>query len=312
MSPTQRAPRRGFTLIELLVVIAIIAILIGLLLPAVQKVREAAARMKCQNNLKQLAIAGHSYHDATGTLPRSHVTTTQLSWIVYVLPYIEQDNLFKLINTAPGGSYTDTGRNNPHGLVRVSTVLCPSAPADKMLLSAPNNVNGPDRVPANTGEAPYTTHYYGITGPRGTNPATGAAYSTTSTNHEGVPIASQGMIQVTTDVKLAGVTDGTSNTLMFGEMSWVSPQYGSRYRSWLRGGDASVVVGARNVVNSVNAGLKANLISPYNDMPMGSHHTGGANFALGDGSVRFIRDGIALDTYRALASRDGGEVATDN
>jgi prepilin-type processing-associated H-X9-DG protein len=113
------------------------------------------------------------------------------------------------------------------------------------------------------------------------------------------------------------VTDGTSNTLLFAEMSWVSPTYGTRYRSWLRGGDqgaaavGAFVVGCRNVTNPINAILTANLIVPFNDVPFGSMHSGGANFALGDGSVRFIRESIDLNTYRALASRDGREVVSD-
>jgi prepilin-type N-terminal cleavage/methylation domain-containing protein len=313
-SPT----RRGFTLIELLVVIAIIAILIGLLLPAVQKVREAAARMKCQNNLKQLSLAAHNYHDAYSSLPRSFDRTTNLAWTVAILPYIEQDNLFRLI-AKTAGDYTQAGKNDPYGLTKVATLLCPSSSVEKMATGAPNNVNAPDLVPANSGQPPFTTHYYGLNGPRGTNPVTAAAYPVGTGTHEGVPVAQSGMFQRDTDVRLTTVSDGTSNTIMFGEMSWVSPTYGTRYRTWLRGGDTGTgsgapgfVVSCRNVTNPINSIFKANLIVPYNDVPMGSMHTGGANFANGDGSVRFIRDSIDMAAYRALASRNGGETVNDN
>jgi prepilin-type N-terminal cleavage/methylation domain-containing protein/prepilin-type processing-associated H-X9-DG protein len=311
--------RKGFTLIELLVVIAIIAILIGLLLPAVQKVREAAARMKCSNQIKQLALACHNFHDVNGALPRSHISNTQLSWTVYILPYMEQAPLFAAINTTPGGDYTITGRNNPHGLTRMGIYLCPSSPVEKMMLGTPNNVNPPDLVPANTGQPPFTTHYYGLNGPRGTNPATGAAYPQTSCTHDGVPMATTGMFQpdrnsngVIGPLKLTDATDGTSNTLMIGEMSWDS-KFGTRYRSWLRGGDGSCFSpGSRNATNAINSGITANLIAQYNDVPMGSMHTGGANFGLGDGSVRFIRQSIPIATYRAMASRNGGEVVAND
>jgi hypothetical protein len=253
-----------------------------------------------------------------GGLPYSVVVANELSWTVYVLPFIEQDPLFRQVSLA-NGAYTATGKNNPHGLTRLNLYLCPSSPAERMQMNAPHNVNPPDQVPMSTGEAPFTLHYYGIAGPRGTNPATGAAYPTTGTVHEGVPVATSGMWRSDTTaaggpgrVRLTDVTDGTANTYMLAEMSWFS-SYGTRYRSWLRGGDSSgLVCGARNMTNALNAGLTANMMTPYLDVPFGSMHTGGANFGVGDGTVRFVRDSIAIGTYRALGSRNGGEVANDN
>jgi prepilin-type N-terminal cleavage/methylation domain-containing protein len=313
-----RLSRAAFTLIELLVVIAIIAILIGLLLPAVQKVREAAARMKCQNQMKQIALACHNYHDVQNKLIPSYVGSTQLSWSVYILPYMENDPLFKSIKTTPGGAYTDTGRNDPYGLTKVTNYLCPSSPVEKMETGAQDNVNPPDLVPVNTGQPPFTMHYYGMNGPRGTNPVSGAAYPVTACTHDGTPMATSGMFQpdnfngvAVGPLKLADVTDGTSNTILLAEMSWDSV-YGTRYRSWLRGGESACYsCGARNATNGINSGIKANLIGQYNDVPMGSMHTGGANFALGDGSTRFIRESIDMITYRSLSSRNGGEVVAN-
>ena len=98
---------------------------------------------------------------------------------------------------------------------------------------------------------------------------------------------------------------------MLAEMSWDS-KFGTRYRSWLRGGDGGYFSpGARNITNALNGALTANLIGQYNDVPFGSMHPGGANFALGDGSVRFIRQSIDMPTYRSLGSRNGGEVIGD-
>jgi prepilin-type processing-associated H-X9-DG protein len=129
------------------------------------------------------------------------------------------------------------------------------------------------------------------------------------------------MFQRDGNLTLGAVTDGLSNTIMVAEMSWVSPQYGTRYRTWTRGGEeyAGVVTGrpafvvsCRNVTNGINAMQTANLIAPYNDVPFGSQHPGGMNVGFGDGSCRFLRQSITINTYRALASRDGGEVLSND
>jgi prepilin-type processing-associated H-X9-DG protein len=199
---------------------------------------------------------------------------------------------------------------------------------DREITSAPHNVTPSEFIPPNTGEGPYTTHYYGINGPRGTNPSSGQPYETVKNatggtpTHEGVPLAAQGMFQKDTSIRLTDAIDGTSNTLLIGEMSWFVEQIGSsasltwgtRYRSWLRGtnGNPGVVtgfmVGSRNVFRPINSIFRFNYITPYNDIPMGSMHPGGANFGLGDGSVRFIQETISMATYLSLASRNGGEV----
>jgi prepilin-type N-terminal cleavage/methylation domain-containing protein/prepilin-type processing-associated H-X9-DG protein len=316
--------RSGFTLIELLVVIAIIAILIGLLLPAVQKVREAAARMSCSNKLKQIGLAAHNYHDALGQLPPAYDARTGLSWHVQILPYIELDNLYRQFDlTNASISHGIVGRNNPNGLVKVAAYQCPSCPLQEQAFGAPNNTNGnSDRIPATAAGAPAAIpHYYGINGPRGTNPTTGTAYPTGTALHEGVPAATSGMFQRDGKIQLTAVTDGTSNTMMVAEMSWVQPTFGTRYRTWVRGGEEyagvvagrpSFVVSGRNLQNPINSILTTNLIAPYNDMPFGSMHSGGMNACFGDGSVRFMKQSIAMATYRSLGSRNGGEVLAND
>lgn len=310
-----RTRQRGFTLVELLVVIAIIGILVALLLPAVQAAREAARRMQCQNNMKQLGLAIHNYHDTYKVLPPSFVQSNELAWTVLTLPFFEQGALHSQFNFA-AGSYTATGKNNPHGLTKIASLLCPSAPrvVNKMAQRPVDNVNPPDAV---GGEPPWTTHYYGINGPRGTAPSglNYAEYTGTGTAaFEGTRVSAAGMFSIRGEYGLKECVDGTSSTIMLGEMSWDSPRFGTRYRSWLRGGAAGTIqysVASRNVVNAINSGRKAMMISPYNDVPMGSMHPGGTNFTLGDASVRYISETIDMTTYRALGSRDDGEAIGD-
>jgi prepilin-type N-terminal cleavage/methylation domain-containing protein/prepilin-type processing-associated H-X9-DG protein len=311
--------RPGFTLIELLVVIAIIAILIALLVPAVQKVREAAARTQCQDHLKQIALGLHNFHDTYKYLPKAGKRSNELSWHVFLLPFIEQDPLYKQFNFAPGAFNGPPGNRGPMknelAFHKIAIYLCPSSIAEKMFTTAPHNVNTPELI---NNVAPYTTHYYGIMGPKGTNPVTGQPYEWDNVAPHG-GFARQGIFlrdTVTSSsspgpdigIRMVQITDGTSNTLMVGEISWVNFQTGTRYRSWVRGCDtAPVCAGSRNVVNAINSPS----IALFNDIAFGSMHPGGAHFAMGDGSVRFIQDSINLGTYRALASRNGGEPAGD-
>lgn len=307
--------RKGFTLIELLVVIAIIAILIGLLLPAVQKVREAAARMKCQNNLKQLGLGVHSYHDTYSRFVPAGNISTWLSWHVGILPYIEQAALFNKFSQATGG-YIVTGKYDIPVNNKVPTFLCPSqTDAEKMILSPtpPHNVNLPEVI---NNQPPYTTHYYGVGGPVGANPTTGANYVNEVNDPTHGRMGKQGMFQRTDTVKLENIVDGTSNTLMIGEMSWspgvIAPGNiaGTRFRGWARGcentanGGTAVCGGIKSIANAINA--YSNTL--FNEMPFGSQHTGGTNFSMGDASVRFLNASININAYRAAASYNGGEV----
>jgi len=309
----RRLSSRGFTLIELLVVIAIIAILIGLLLPAVQKVRDAAARMQCSNNLKQLGLALHNYHDANGSFPRCpRLTVTSLGWNSLVLPFIEQDNIGRLMNPNIGAYSSGVNRNQ--GANRVKVFLCPSYGEERSHSTIDNAA----------GANAFTIHYVGNMGPKGTNPATGTAYGTMPST-QGL-MATDGMLPyhpspTTTHpaqlgaVNLNTVPDGTSNTLMVFEVAWqgleLSP---GSFRAWPRGcawnNDCTAM---KNVTNAMRT-VRYNGGSNYNDISMGSNHGGGgANIVMGDGSVRFLQQSVDLNrVLKPMASRNGGEVVNAN
>lgn len=301
--------RHGFTLIELLVVIAIIAVLIGLLLPAVQKVREAASRIKCASHLKQIGIGLHAYHDANDQFPVGAGVANGLSWRVYLLPYIEQGNLFKQFDLGPGawnGGPNQEGPNKMiHALNKIPIFNCPSSPGDKAGNPSSTLIDG---------RQTFVSDYHGVAGPKGTNPATGAAYQVQTTPSGEGGFATQGILGRDTKTRFAGLTDGTSNTLMVGEVSGVRPDGTIRISDaadWVRGIGLNSSMpgngmgGCRNVQNAINTPYDG----IYNDISFGSQHTGGAQFVMGDGSVRFVRASVDLVVYKSTASMNGGEVS---
>mgnify|MGYP001573866382 CR=1 FL=1 len=306
--------RSGFTLIELLVVIAIIAILIALLVPAVQKVREAAARTQCQNNLKQLGVAAHNYHSVRGTLPpgyhgpdpnihyplAGHLTAGNPKWIgvlVYLLPYVEQDNISKQMRTVNDQSYKGTWwQTNPDWTLAHSQIpifLCPSDPVqDGVTLTAgsaalthsydsgpPDGAEGAVLYYFGGYSALGKTNYTGVAGP-GWNDGSLAAPAALGANYR--PYT--GIFTNRSAVSFPKITDGSSNTLMFGEgLGGNHP--GSRDFEWTWAGVGAMATfrglcnGARNSATAINwAGFS-------------SAHTGVVQFCFGDGSVRGLRHG---------------------
>jgi prepilin-type N-terminal cleavage/methylation domain-containing protein len=298
-----RPTRRGFTLIELLVVIAIIAILIGLLLPAVQKVREAAARTQCQNNLKQVALAAHNYESAYQKFPpglRSGGTYSGTGSLVgalgHLLPYVEQENVYRLIpqrmfqdyGTQPGevawwGSISLPGApNSPStvaGRTKIKTYMCPS---DNPEGNHDTGVFIGLTIAGTTLTGYYNAYpggnlYNGSTPFQGYSNYVGCAgmFGASSDQFWG---SKPGIFYLDSKTKLVEISDGTSNTMAFGETlggEEKSPRHFAL--SWMGAGALPTAWG---------------LLSPAQWYTFGSRHTGIVQFAFGDGSVRGFRKGV--------------------
>jgi prepilin-type N-terminal cleavage/methylation domain-containing protein/prepilin-type processing-associated H-X9-DG protein len=310
--------RNGFTLIELLVVIAVIGVLIALLLPAVQKVREAANRAKCTNNLKQLALAAHQYHDAKGTFPAGlHQGVNKgdglwaegTSWLIELFPHLEQDNLHRKWD------YNDFSNNVAGGMnaTTAQVILAHRCPSDPLDLTA--YLHG-SAIMESWGD--YALGSYGGNGGRRSYPWT--------------QLTKDGILYLDSNVRLSDVTDGSSNTFLLGERSHRDLEYDriavnqpSYYPLGTRGAWGAVLAlaaGGPMQHHALSTPVAINYLvpadTPVDDLPtiydrlcaFGSLHPGGANFAFADGSVRFLSDSIPLDTLQALSTRAGGEVVS--
>jgi prepilin-type N-terminal cleavage/methylation domain-containing protein/prepilin-type processing-associated H-X9-DG protein len=325
--PVSPADRRGYTLIELLVVIAIIGILLGLLLPAVQKAREAAARAKCQNNLKQLALAAHGHHDTYQRLPAALAAVNSpyygpwvstdpnaaySTWVVPLLPFLEQGNLHRVWfdpNT-PGhadgwGSNAGGASGAPNAQV-IPTLLCPS---DGL-------VGAKYTWPAPIDQAVGLSSY-------------GVNYSTQLPPADGVtPPVGDGVVYYNSQVQLVGITDGTSATLLFGERDNHEPRWkyvapgsdlGGYFSGWVFGGWYHLRLPLEQINWKLPAGVETSpptgavLTDLLNKRlaTYGSAHGGGCNVATCDGAVRFLRQTLPLDILTKLTTRAGGDVPSD-
>jgi prepilin-type N-terminal cleavage/methylation domain-containing protein/prepilin-type processing-associated H-X9-DG protein len=324
MSASKKMTRRlGFTLIELLVVIAIIAVLIGLLLPAVQKIREAASRVICQNHLKQMALACHNYHSSYGKFPPGiirgapnsngwpspeynpgpPVVAPRYNLLIAMLPYIDQENLHRTYN------YTNWPVNTGLGPVSfashpIPTFVCPS-----------------DQLPDPAVDTWFTpTAHYGLTSYGGC--AGIRAFFGADQTRDGIFLINQ--VQ-----RIADVLDGTSNTLLLGERYhfdrvWASSAWAQTIGNagplaswgWWAAADAGdVLLGTNDPINyelpanfdTLSDAEKGTLLDNRINA-FGSGHRGGANLALADGSVRFLSQNMSLITLQSLSTRAKGEV----
>jgi prepilin-type N-terminal cleavage/methylation domain-containing protein/prepilin-type processing-associated H-X9-DG protein len=307
--------RPAFTLIELLVVLAILSVLFGLLLPAVQKVRETAARASCQNNLKQIGLACHNYHDTNQSLPPSYRASVPYTdgetdtlpgwgWAAFLLPQLEQGNLYRQLN------FNLSVKQSPGIETMVKVYLCPSDLTPTSAFSVPDGFGNP----------------VALAGPSSYAACVGGDESDT----EGP--TGLGVFYRNSRTRLTDITDGTSNTILVGERAWANANgiwVGASAGGVCKRGQqnpcpgssagwypAAVLVQAHSHLNNTTTDTDGGLDD------FSSKHIGGSNFAFADGSVRFLRsvpsdnpdgsytpDGLL---FQAMGTRSNGEVVPDD
>jgi prepilin-type N-terminal cleavage/methylation domain-containing protein len=314
----RKLTQRGFTLIELLVVIAIIAILVALLLPAVQAAREAARRTQCNNNLRQIGLALHNYHDVHSAFPPGWIGAVQnaqsgtgphdvngingFGWGTYILPYVEQSPLYHQFDF-DRSIIDSTGVPGNVNLLqqRLPVYFCPSDPGGDnwQITEAGNPSNGLAQL--------ATSNYVGLFG---TVPLEGC------NNPPGMaPVTSQGqcigngVFYHNSVVKMGEILDGTSSTVMVGERATMTrPAFYSTWSGVVPRGEeapARILGAADHTPNSNNS-----TVGPHID-DFSSYHEGGAQFILCDGHVQFISENIDFATFQAIATIQGSEVVLE-
>jgi prepilin-type N-terminal cleavage/methylation domain-containing protein/prepilin-type processing-associated H-X9-DG protein len=338
--------RRGFTLIELLVVIAIIAVLVALLLPAVQQAREAARRSTCKNNLKQIGLAIHNYHEQTGMMPPGNIASIYggwgPSWYTRILPQLDQAPVYNKLNFSgvqPGWTWSGdpAGGNNGSVLngVRIPVTTCPSSPLKSVRDSGGYNTEHP--------------HYYGIMGSTDgngfTNPAGRKALccGCCDSQTNAALISAGGVFGPLVGYGFKDITDGLTNQIMVGESSapvWTdSPLNGGQKNVDVQGVHG-IMMGSPNLTaiescpgcmferqfNLTTVRYSPNAPAVYTgsntvwggvgdnfgvNKPLSSMHTGTVNVLMGDGSVKPVNDSINMTTLRMLCTRDDGGAIFD-
>jgi len=325
--------RKGFTLIELLVVIAIIAVLVGLLVPAVQKVREAANRMSCSNNMRQLGIACHNFESSSryfptgwqaptptgawasaslvasdlAAAPTLSATPRYTNLLIELMPNVEQDNLVKKWDFIDFSNNLAGGTSSISAQV-VKIFLCPSS----VLASSP--------------QAQVSGNFYGLNSYGGVAGVYSfRAYKKTSK----YIMSNDGIFYINSRTRIGDILDGTSNTALFGERDHFDPNFDRMYTTFpLKGWSGwawcdqpnavgDYLVGAAQPINwqipdtATGPSSSANEWVQQRLSTMGSRHSGGANVTLADGSTRFVSSGMSLTALRFLCTRAGGEVNTE-